>query len=68
MKWTMNEKEFLYLKMDLSKERCGSNVYCCHVTIRTTGVATEDYLLLVGEMRQSLIPPLTIDNPPWLRP
>ena len=37
-------------------------------TLDPTGVATEDYLLLVGGMRQSLIPPLTINNPPWLRP
>ena len=36
----------------------------------STGVATEDYLLLVGGggWKHCLIPPLTIDNPPWLRP
>ena len=32
------------------------------------GVATEDYLLSVGGWDKASYPPLTIDNPPWLRP
>ena len=34
------------------------------------GVATENYLLLVGGGGGEALshPPLTIDNPPWLRP
>ena len=33
------------------------------------GIATEHYLLLVGGMDEALShPPLTIDNPPRLRP
>ena len=37
---------------------------------RGTGVATEDYLLLVGGGGGEALshPPLTIDNHPWLRP
>ena len=37
------------------------------VKVLDAGIATEDYPLLVGGMRLCLIPPLTIDNLPWLR-